>query len=33
MIRIIHTAHLKKDLDIDADEKIYIINIYINTCN
>ena len=33
MIRIIHTAHLKKDLDIDADEKIYIINIYKNTYN
>ena len=31
--RIIHAAHLKKDRDIDADEKIYIINIYKNTYN
>ena len=29
IIRIIHAAHLKKGRDIDADEKIYIINIYI----
>ena len=33
IIRIIHAAHLKKDRDIDADEKIYIINIYKNTYN
>ena len=33
MIRIIHAAHLKKDRDIDADEKIYIINIYKDTYN
>ena len=33
MIRIVQAAHLKKDRDIDADKKIYIINIYKNTYN